>query len=110
MSGQSPSTFGLFVGILNSSGPLPREKTRIKEIAIGFTKVLRMLVFCESSSCFWLIALASPDLSDHHCWEPAHIMSPIDSAGRDRMFSEFINSHHPHRVRSAFEWGDIVQQ
>ncbi|KAJ7774497.1 hypothetical protein DFH07DRAFT_732775 [Mycena maculata] len=64
-SGQSPNTFGLFVGILNSSGPLPREKN-FKEIAIGVTKVLKL-----------------PDLSDHDLWEPAHIMSSIDSAGRD---------------------------
>ncbi|KAJ7109456.1 hypothetical protein C8R44DRAFT_986432 [Mycena epipterygia] len=65
-SGQTPSTFGLFAGILNSSGPLPREKTRVKEIAIGVTRVLKL-----------------PDLSDHERWEPAHIMSPIESAGRD---------------------------
>ncbi|KAJ7430710.1 hypothetical protein B0H11DRAFT_2134605 [Mycena galericulata] len=65
-SGQSSRTFGLFAGLLKTSGPLPREKTGIKEIAIGVTKVLKL-----------------PDLSDHDHWEPAHIMSPIDSAGRD---------------------------
>ncbi|KAJ7940556.1 hypothetical protein B0H13DRAFT_1938690 [Mycena leptocephala] len=65
-SGQTTSTFGLFVGIMNSSGPLPREKTRVKEIAIGLIKVLKL-----------------PDLTDHERWEPGHIMSPIDSAGRD---------------------------
>ncbi|KAF8212153.1 hypothetical protein K438DRAFT_1806059 [Mycena galopus ATCC 62051] len=64
--GQTSSTFGLFAGILNSSGPLPREKTRVKEITIGVTKVLKL-----------------PDLTDHERWEPGHIMSPIDSAGRD---------------------------
>ncbi|KAJ7343408.1 hypothetical protein DFH08DRAFT_962517 [Mycena albidolilacea] len=64
--GQTPTTFGLFAGIMNSSGPLPREKTRVKEIAIGITKVLKL-----------------PDLTDHERWEPSHIMSPIDSAGRD---------------------------
>ncbi|KAJ7449889.1 hypothetical protein FB451DRAFT_1052547, partial [Mycena latifolia] len=65
-SGQTPSTFGLFAGILNSSGPLPHEKTRAKEVSIGATKVLKL-----------------PDLTDHERWEPAHIMSPIESAGRD---------------------------
>ncbi|KAJ6502473.1 hypothetical protein C8R45DRAFT_620728 [Mycena sanguinolenta] len=64
--GQSSSTFGLFAGILNSSGPLPRERTKVKEIAIGATCVLKL-----------------PDLTDHERWEPAHIMSPIDNAGRD---------------------------
>ncbi|KAF7338233.1 hypothetical protein MVEN_02048500 [Mycena venus] len=64
--GQSPSTFGLFVGIMNSSGPLPREKTRVKEVATGITKVLKL-----------------PDLTDHERWEPGHIMSPIDNAGRE---------------------------
>ncbi|KAJ7709826.1 hypothetical protein B0H17DRAFT_1029380 [Mycena rosella] len=65
-SGQTPSTFGLFAGILNSSGPLPREKTRVKEVSIGITKVFKL-----------------PDLTDHERWEPAHIMSSIDNAGRD---------------------------
>ncbi|KAJ6596973.1 hypothetical protein DFH09DRAFT_1133278 [Mycena vulgaris] len=65
-SGQSSSTFGLFAGILDASGPLPSEKNRAKEIPIGVTKVLRL-----------------PDLTDHERWEPAHIMSSIDSAGRD---------------------------
>ncbi|KAJ7235441.1 hypothetical protein B0H12DRAFT_1027447 [Mycena haematopus] len=64
--GQSSSTFGLFAGILNSSGPLPREKTKVKEIAIGATRVLKL-----------------SDLTDHERWEPGQIMSPIDSAGRD---------------------------
>ncbi|KAJ7172400.1 hypothetical protein C8R46DRAFT_147163 [Mycena filopes] len=65
-SNQSPSTFGLFAGIMNPSGPLFREKTRIKEVAIGVTKVLKL-----------------PELTDHERWEPGHIMSPIDNAGRD---------------------------
>ncbi|KAF7363511.1 hypothetical protein MSAN_01007400 [Mycena sanguinolenta] len=64
--GQSSSTFGLFAGILNSSGPLPRERTKVKEISIGITCVLKL-----------------PDLTDHERWEPAHIMSSIDNAGRD---------------------------
>ncbi|KAJ7774920.1 hypothetical protein B0H16DRAFT_1362208 [Mycena metata] len=64
-SSQSPGTFGLFVGIMNSSGPLPREKN-VKEVAIGVTKVLKL-----------------SDLTDHERWEPGYIMSPIDSAGRD---------------------------
>ncbi|KAJ7632699.1 hypothetical protein FB45DRAFT_866294 [Roridomyces roridus] len=61
-SGQSPSTFGLLVGVLETSrGPLPRRKSRTNEIAIGVTKVLQL-----------------PGLSDHNAWEPAPIMSPGD--------------------------------
>lgn len=29
-------------------------------------------------------------MTDHERWEPGHIMSPIDSAGRDRTFSEWF--------------------
>ncbi|KAJ7685260.1 hypothetical protein DFH06DRAFT_970910 [Mycena polygramma] len=65
-SGQASSTFGLYAGIINSSGPLPRGNDRAKEVAIGTTRVLKL-----------------PDLTDHERWEPGHIMSPVDSAGRD---------------------------
>ncbi|KAJ7111538.1 hypothetical protein C8R43DRAFT_1159517 [Mycena crocata] len=63
-SGQTPGTFGLYAGILNSSGRLPHEKT--KEICIGATRVLKL-----------------PNLTDHERWEPGQIMAPMDNAGRD---------------------------
>ncbi|KAJ6496752.1 hypothetical protein C8R47DRAFT_1042539 [Mycena vitilis] len=65
-SGQASSAFGLYAGIINSSGPLPRGNDRAKEVAIGTTRVLKL-----------------PDLTDHERWEPGHIMSPVDNAGRD---------------------------
>ncbi|KAJ6630883.1 hypothetical protein B0H10DRAFT_862010 [Mycena sp. CBHHK59/15] len=45
-------------GILESSGPLSRDKSKAKEIAIGVTRVFKL-----------------PDLSDHERWEPAYNVS-----------------------------------
>jgi hypothetical protein len=76
---------------MNSSGPLPREKTRVKEIAIGITKVLKLSV-ARPFIILFITHSTRPDLTDHERWEPSHIMSPIDSAGRDcKFFYPFVN-------------------
>ncbi|KAJ7285752.1 hypothetical protein C8J57DRAFT_1285700 [Mycena rebaudengoi] len=63
VSRQSSSTFGLLVGILQSSGSLPRG---VKEVPIGAARMLRL-----------------PSLRNHERWESASIMSSVDTAGRE---------------------------
>ncbi|KAJ7063374.1 hypothetical protein C8F01DRAFT_1132759 [Mycena amicta] len=65
-SGQSASTFGLFAGLIDSTGSLRSNISSKTEIQTGVIKVLKI-----------------PSLSDHELWGTARIMSQVENAGRD---------------------------
>ncbi|KAK7020549.1 hypothetical protein R3P38DRAFT_2970118 [Favolaschia claudopus] len=75
--GSTSSTFGLYVGLLDTSGPLPREKSLLKQIAIGSIRVFRI-----------------SDLTDHERWEPGSIMSPANGVGRDLPLNSLLSPNN----------------